>query len=189
MNDDLRVSLFNPKFLQRHTRKAFGIGAFICMSASAIAAVASSDKDYKSNAQMLIASNTHSLSSYQQQDIQSLKEQLLEKTKELEEYKACLFRPSHPEDQVKISELSRQIANLEKNKQELNILTKACKEELTDIKKQKDSLEVSSEALTDYIKTQRIIVDDEKIALVTKILTYEEEIEQERKKMKNSLSS
>lgn len=180
MNIDLNMSIINEKFILRHTRKAFGIGAFLCMSATAIAAFASSEKDYKSNAQMLIASNAHSLS-YQQQDVQSLKEQLIEKTKELEEYKACLFRPSHPDDQAKIIHLSRQITELEKSKQELIALIKTSKEELADIKKQKDSLEVSSEALTDYIKTHRAIVEEERTNLLAKIKNYEEEITLERK--------
>jgi chromosome segregation ATPase len=181
MNIDLYVSILNAKFIQKHTKKILGIGAYLCLSASSMTALAASQNEYKGNAQMLIAANAQTLSSYPSQDIQSLREQLIEKTKELEEYKACLFRPSHPQDQAKINDLTRQIGELEKNRQALIAQANSHKAEMAEIKKQKDTLEVSSEALTDYIKTQRALVEEEKQGFIAKILAYEEETELERR--------
>lgn len=189
MNNELKALMSNKKispyfalsgFNLKHTKKAFAIGALICMSVPAMAALA--DNPYRSEAKALIASSSQS-QSYQSSEVTELKEQLFDKTRELNEYKAGLFRASHPQDQAKIIALTQRIADHEKNKVELTAKIQEFEKELANTKKQMNSLEVSTEALTDFVQSQRNVAEKDKQELVNKILTFEEDtrLENEQK--------
>lgn len=155
------------EFKHWHSKKLLTIGSFICMSASSMAAIAASDSNRASSAQHYIANS--------QQSENSLREQLLDKTRELEEYKANLFRSSHPLDQAKIKELSQRIAEQEKLKNELSDKINEYEDKLTKAKKQLSSLDISSNALTDYIHNQRIAIEAEKQEFLDRIRAFEED--------------
>ncbi|HEV8052793.1 MAG TPA: hypothetical protein VGP47_09875, partial [Parachlamydiaceae bacterium] len=180
------TSIFFPieQFIQRQTKKTFVIGALICMSATAMSAIASPDGSHQT-ARNLISSNSHQQTSNLPRDVQSLREQLVEKTRELQEYKASIFRASHPQDHAKITELNQRIAQLEKNKQELIEKINARENELARAKKQMNGLEVASDALTDYIQKQRNLVEAEKKELLAKIQAYEEDTQLENERSNN----
>lgn len=127
-------------------------------------------------------------------DITTLRKQLFEKTRELQDYKANLFRASHPQDQATIGKLSQQIAEHERTKQELIEKIQGYETELTNAKKQITNLEVSADALTAFIQNQRAVVEAKKQELAAKIRAYEEDpqLENERelnKKLSAELES
>jgi hypothetical protein len=155
------------EFKNWHSKNLLSIGSFIFMSANSMTAFAASDNDRASLIQHHIANS--------QQSESSLREQLLDKTRELEEYKANIFRSSHPLDQAKITELSQRIAAQEKLKNELLDKIHEYEDNLSKAKKQLSSLEISSNALTDYIHNQRIAIETEKQEFLDRIRKFEED--------------
>lgn len=187
MNKELKSPFLDKKpscfqitnIKQKQPKKIFPFAALICMSTTAMAAFAGTETSYHWRAPSLIASSEISQSQNHpvtlSQDINSLRQQLLDKTRELQEYKSSLFRASHPQDQAKITELTQRIAEQEKSKQELLAKIKEYESDLINVKKQMKTLEVSAEALTVFIQTQRTQAEAEKNELEAKIRAYEED--------------
>lgn len=172
------IALFSTKIPLSKTKSVltFGTAIFMSLSPSTIAALSEID------ARSLISSKPTATYSYEasSQDIEALRLQLQDKTKELEDYKAKLFRSSHPEDQTRIVALSRRIAEYEKSKQSLHNDIQNLEKELDLTRKQVQSLESSSLALTTLMEGQRASTDTERKQLLTKIQIHEEDKSKER---------
>lgn len=158
-------------FANRRRAAAIAFGAIVCMNPG-IEAWESGQID----PQQLVAQKNSYDTSKIAQEIEVLREQFLEKNRELQEYKSQLFRDSHPKDQAKIKELSQAIAGHEKIKQQLLEEIQNLERELLSARKHIRSLETSSDALSAFIQTQRIATEAERRELLAKIQAYEEEL-------------
>lgn len=159
----------------RTTNTLFYKGIFIC---SAVVSTLTTGVSYSAQPSTFIAPLNPPKQAYKSispDEATKLQQQLLEKTRELEEYKATLFRASHPKDQAKIMELNILIAQHEKTKQELIARIQEHEDELSNAKKQINNLEVSSDALTALIQNQRAIIEAKKQELAEKIRAHEED--------------
>lgn len=195
MNIDLKdsfnqakTSLCSRALDVKQTRliKIFAIGIVMCMNGNAAAEIVTLKNSYPVDARTLIVSNVEPANESWAQDIHSIREQLAEKTKELETYKANLFRPSLPQDQEKITELCQRIIEQEKTKRELASKVTEFEIELMNTKKQMKSFEISTQALTDFIQNQQTIAEAEKQELLFRIHAFEEDQSLEDEKRLNA---
>ncbi len=84
-----------------------------------------------------------------------LKKQLQETTKQLYEYKANLFRASHPHDTATINDLSQKIKEYEQQHENISQSLTALENELKLARKQIATLEISLDALAEVNQTQK----------------------------------
>ena len=88
-------------------------------------------------------------------EIESLRQQLLQTDRELHEYKAKLFRSSHPKDEAKIAELGKLLAEKEALNQQLLLALQNMDKEVLLARKQVAAQQTSNDVLSSYIETQR----------------------------------
>lgn len=191
MYNELKLPLENKKIFcfhtcesfQRNSKKAFAIGVLLSMNATFMTALASPDNSWQEGDRIGVSSNSQSTTYLSPPDVYTLQEQLLEKTRELHDYKAKLFRASHPNDHAKITELNQKIAEHEKHTIALNSKIKEFEEALSNAKKQLSTLDISTQALTDYIQKQRITAESEKQELIARLQAHEDDprLENEQK--------
>jgi hypothetical protein len=163
------------KNFSHHTIPFFRSWLFMCTAT--LSTTLTADFSYQKSPNSLITTLVPSKpvqKSISAEDAALLQQELLKKTQELERYKATLFRASHPSDEAKILELTQSILQLEKAKQDLMNLIKEHEKELVSAKEQINNLEVSSNALTSFIQTQRATIEAKKQELATKIRAYED---------------
>ena len=89
------------------------------------------------------------------QEIESLRQQLLQTTRELHDFKAKLFRSSHPKDEATIAELGKLLAEKEALNQQLSAALQNMDKEVIHARKQLLANETSNEVLCSYVETQR----------------------------------
>jgi len=175
-------------------RSAVTMATMICMALGAAPTAAWADVDARS----FVAPQTSQTSSYasqsSSQELETIKVQLQQKTKELEEYKSKLFRASHPEDQSKLMALSRRIAEYENAKQKLNNEISQLQTELALAQKQILTLESSSLALTTLLEGQRTAMESEKQELWSQIHALQDDrslahAQEANEKLQNEIAS
>lgn len=91
----------------------------------------------------------------QSNELEALRQKLLKTARELHEYKAQLFRSSHPKDEAKIAELGQLLSEKEALNQRLAIALQNMDKEVSLARKQLNSNETANDILCSYIETQR----------------------------------
>lgn len=117
------------------------------------------------------------------QEVEALRAKLQKKTKELQDYKAKLFRPSHPDDQAKIIALSRRISEYERTKQLAAAEMETLKNDLTQTHKHIHDLEAFSLVLNSIIEGQQALnaaENVEKLEFIAKSNFFERDLNLEK---------
>ena len=105
-------------------------------------------------------------------EIDKIKEQLKEKTQELEQYKTQIFRSSHPKDLAKLSELNKQLAQNDKARQQLLNEIKTLESSLNLANQRITALEISTLALNS--NNDQEALQNEKAELAKQLVLNEE---------------
>lgn len=92
-------------------------------------------------------------------EIETLKQQLVETTRQLHEYKAHLFRSSHPQDTAKINALTRKIAEQDESNIKLTETLTQLQNDILQARKQSNTLEITADALSAMVQAQRVATE------------------------------
>lgn len=113
----------------------------------------------------------------QSAEIEKLKRQLQTATRDLHEYKAQLFRSSHPQDLAKIASLNQQIDDRDAINEKMNETLRSLEKDMLQARKQASTLEVTADALSAMIMAQRSVNDNQQKEHLVRVRTLNDELQ------------